>query len=94
MSQVVIEPIAEVGSRNAELDGRPLGVDGELRTCRNARDARHLEVRATPLQLVEAEPGVNFQRYATLVVTDFWNSVGDAQSRSLSSFFQPFSSCR
>ena len=33
---------------------------------------------ATPLQVVKAEPGVNFQRYTTLVVTDFRNGVGDA----------------
>ncbi len=33
---------------------------------------------ATPLQVVKAESGVNFQRYTTLVVRDFQNGVGDA----------------
>ncbi len=33
---------------------------------------------ATPLQVVKAEAGVNFQRYTTLVVKDFQNGVGDA----------------
>jgi hypothetical protein len=33
---------------------------------------------ATPLQVVKAEAGVNFQRYTILVVKDFQNGVGDA----------------
>ena len=33
---------------------------------------------ATPLPVVKAEAGVNFQRYTTLVVKDFQNGVGDA----------------
>jgi hypothetical protein len=33
---------------------------------------------ATPLQVVKAEPAVDFRRYTTLVVEDFQNGVGDA----------------